>query len=58
VYIKRTFETRAARMALFFIRHPIKSRGYLAKHERLVTARDLAVPERQLPSLKVASRIG
>jgi hypothetical protein len=46
VYIIRTFETRAARMALLFIRHPIKSRGYLAKHERLITARDLAGLER------------
>lgn len=42
MYINRTFETRAARMALLVIRHPIKNQGYLAKHERLVTARDLA----------------
>ena len=58
MYINRKFETRAARMALFFIRHPIKNRGYLAKHERLVTARDLAGPGRQLPSFNVPSRVG
>lgn len=49
MYINRKFETRAARMALFFIRHPIKNRGYLAKHERLVTARDLAGPRATAP---------
>ena len=42
MYINRTLETRAVRMTLLFIRHPIRNRAYLAKHERLITARDLA----------------
>ena len=42
VYISRAFETRAVELAFFLIRRPIKSRGYPAKHERLVTEKDMA----------------
>ncbi len=42
MYINWTFETRAARIAFWLIHHRMKSRGYPAKHERLVTAKELA----------------
>jgi len=42
MHISRAFEMRAAELAFFLIRRPIKSRGYPAKHERLVTEKDLA----------------
>ena len=40
--ISRAFETRAVELAFLLIRRPIKSRGYPAKQERLVTEKDLA----------------
>lgn len=42
MHIGRAFETRAVELAFLLIRRPIKSRGYPAKHERLVTEKDLA----------------
>jgi hypothetical protein len=42
VHISRAFETRAVELAFLLIRRPIKSRGYPAKQERLVTEKDLA----------------
>ncbi len=33
--------SRAGRTAWSFLRHPVKSRGFPAKHERLVTAAEL-----------------
>jgi hypothetical protein len=42
VHISRAFETRAVELAFLLIRRPIKSRGYPAKQERLVTEQDMA----------------
>jgi hypothetical protein len=43
VHVNRPLETRAARIALSLIRNPRTSLGYPARHERLVTAKDLAL---------------
>ncbi|MGH3641416.1 MAG: hypothetical protein ACRDUX_20565 [Mycobacterium sp.] len=42
VYINRTLETRAARIALLLIRNPRRRLSFPAKHERLVTEQELA----------------
>ena len=42
MYISRTFDSRAAQLALLLIRRPIKSRRYPAKQERLITPEEFA----------------
>ncbi|QGK46632.1 hypothetical protein GJE02_00930 [Mycobacterium intracellulare subsp. chimaera] len=41
VHIHPVPRTRMGRMAWSWLRHPVKSREFPAKHERLVTAQDL-----------------
>jgi hypothetical protein len=42
VYVNKKFQPRTARFALLLICHPVRTRCYLAKNERLVTAAELA----------------
>jgi hypothetical protein len=41
VYLNPISRSRVARMAWLLFRHPVKSREFPAKHERLVTADEL-----------------
>lgn len=41
MHINPTFRSRVERIALSLIRHPLRSHGFPAKHERLVTAEEL-----------------
>ena len=43
VYVTKPNQFRAARIALSLLRNPRTSLGYPARHERLVTAKDLAL---------------
>jgi hypothetical protein len=41
VYINPISRSRVGRFAWLFFRHPVKSREFPAKHERLITADEL-----------------
>jgi hypothetical protein len=41
VHINPVFRSRMGRIAWSWFRHPVKSREFPAKHERLVTAEEL-----------------
>ena len=41
MYLNPISRSRVARMAWSLFRHPVKSREFPAKHERLVTAADM-----------------
>ena len=41
MYLNPISRSRVARMAWYLFRHPVKSREFPAKHERLVTADEL-----------------
>ncbi len=41
MYLNPISRSRVGRIAWSFFRHPVKSREFPAKHERLVTADDL-----------------
>jgi hypothetical protein len=49
--------TRAARVAWSLMRHPVKSREFPAKHERLVTAAELMQYGFEFPSSLRADRL-
>jgi hypothetical protein len=42
VYVSKRFQARPARIALLLICHPVRTRRYRARNERLVTAAELA----------------
>ena len=41
VHLSPSPQSRVGRMAWLWLRHPVKSREFPAKHERLVTAAEL-----------------
>ncbi|MGB8391037.1 MAG: hypothetical protein WCE76_25500 [Mycobacterium sp.] len=43
MHISPVSRSRAARIAWSWFRHPVKSRGFPAKHERLATAEELVL---------------
>jgi hypothetical protein len=43
VHVKPVRQSRMGRIALSWIRHPVKSHEFPAKHERLITAEELLV---------------
>ncbi len=41
MHVNPIYRSRMGRIAWSFFRHPVRSRGFPAKHERLITADEL-----------------